>query len=77
MQDLPENSCAVGAARGRPAVSQATRALLEKALRTGRFGALVFAPAEAAEAGAVLDPAIAAHLSRPLKSLDFLKEMGG
>ena len=48
--------------RGRPAVSPATRALLEKALRTGRFGALVFDPAEVTEAGAVLDPSIAVHL---------------
>jgi DNA repair protein RecO (recombination protein O) len=61
---------------GRP-VAAGTIALLKTALRTGRFGAVAFVPDELAEAGSILDPAIAGHVRRPLKSLAFLREMGG
>jgi len=63
--------------RGDRAISEGTVNLLEKALTTGRFGAVSFLPAELAEAGNILDPAIASHVCRPLKSLAFLREMGG
>ena len=62
--------------RGGPAVSPSTIALLKRSLHTGRFGSIVFSPTELAEADTVLDPAIACHLSRPLKSLHFLSETG-
>ncbi|RNC72716.1 MAG: DNA repair protein RecO [Desulfuromonadales bacterium] len=52
-----------------------TAALLARSLGTGRFGAVVFSPAALREAGALLDGAIAAHLTRPLNSLVFLKQM--
>ena len=61
---------------GRP-VSAGTLARLVTALRTGRFGVVKFTAAELAEAGCIVDPAIALHVSRPLKSLDFLREVGG
>jgi len=63
--------------RGGRVVSEGTVDLLEVSLRTGRFGAVNFSPAELAEAGSILDPAIASHVSRALKSLAFLREMGG
>lgn len=63
--------------RGGRVVSPETVALLKRSLRTGRFGAVIFTPTGLAEAGSILDPAIAAHVSRPLKSLEFLGEMGG
>lgn len=61
---------------GNSAVSPATIALLKSSLRTGRFGRVVFSSVELAEAGNMLDPAIACHVSRPLKSLHFLSEIG-
>jgi len=61
--------------RGR-VVSEWTVSLLEVSLRTGRFGKVNFSPAELAEAGSILDPAIASHVSRSIKSLAFLREMG-
>jgi DNA repair protein RecO (recombination protein O) len=63
--------------RGDRAISDRTVNLLESCLSIGRFGAVNFMTAELAEAGNILDPAIASHVSRPLKSLAFLKEMGG
>jgi DNA repair protein RecO (recombination protein O) len=63
--------------RGRRGVSPVTVAHLEAALRTGRFDAISFSAMELAEAGFILDPALAAHADRPFKSLDFLREMGG
>jgi len=63
--------------QGGRAVSAGTVTLLETALSTGRFGAVRFPPEELAEAASILDPAIAAHISRPLKSLAFLAEVGG
>jgi len=63
--------------RGGRGVSLDTVTHLEAALRTGRFGAISFTETELAEAGYILDPALAAHVGRPFKSLDFLKEMGG
>lgn len=63
--------------RGCPAISAATVKILTTSLRTGRFGATFFTPPELAEAAALLDPAIASHVIRPLKSLEFLREVGG
>lgn len=64
--------CGVGGKR----VAATTLNLLRQALRTGRFGAILFTPAELAEAGVFLDAALALHLPRPLKSLAFLREIG-
>lgn len=50
-------------------------ALLARCLATGRFGAIAFSPAALREAGVLLDGAIAAHLTRPLNSLAFLKQI--
>ena len=63
--------------QGGRAVSAGTVGRLEAALSTGRFGAVTFLPAELAEAASVLDPAIAVHISRPLRSLAFLADVGG
>jgi len=63
--------------RGGRAVSEGTVRLLDVSLQTGRFGAVHFSQSELAEAGSILDPAIVSHVSRPLKSLTFLTEMGG
>lgn len=52
-----------------------TAAILERCLETGRFGAVNFPPAALREGGALLDGAIAAHLSHPLKSITFLKRI--
>jgi len=62
---------------GSRTVSAGTVNLLELSLRTGRFGAVNFTQVELKEAGIILDPAIASHVSRPLKSPAFLEEMGG
>ena len=59
---------------GRPVTLQ-TMVLLNQAMHSGRFGRLSFSPAELAEAGELLDSAIACHLNRPLKSLAFLREI--
>jgi DNA repair protein RecO (recombination protein O) len=61
---------------GRP-VSVATLQLLARCLQTGRFGAVPFPPKELEEAGRILEASVAAHVSRPLKSLAFLRETGG
>ncbi|GLI37438.1 DNA repair protein RecO [Geobacter hydrogenophilus] len=50
-------------------------ALLGRCLATGRFGAVLFSPQSLREAGTLLDGAIAAHLTRPLNSLVFLKQI--
>ena len=63
--------------RGSQRVSPGTVAKLQAALKTGRFGAVSLTAAELAEAGGILDPALALHVGRPFKSLAFLKEMGG
>jgi DNA repair protein RecO (recombination protein O) len=62
--------------RGNRTVSLGTVNLLKESLRTGRFGAVNFLPAQLVEAGYILDPAIASQVSRPFKSLAFLREMG-
>lgn len=56
-------------------IGAATVALLRRAMQTGRFGVVRFLPDQLAEAGELVDAAIAAHLNRPLKSLAFLQEM--
>ena len=61
---------------GRP-VAPATVAFLQQALVTGRFGALSLSPDQLAEAALVLDPRLSVHLSRPLRSLAFLREIEG
>ncbi|WP_459815707.1 DNA repair protein RecO [Geotalea toluenoxydans] len=59
---------------GRP-VSPETISLLIRSLTTGRFGLVHFSPDGLAEAGAILDAAIACHLTRPLKSLNFMEQV--
>lgn len=49
--------------------------LLGRSLATGRFGVVAFPPAALREAGELLDGAIAAHLTRPLNSLVFLRQI--
>ena len=68
---IPCPACGSG---GRP-VSSATIQMLRQSLRTGRFGVVRFPPETLAEAGELLDRAIASHLHRPVKSLAFLREM--
>ncbi len=66
-----------GCGRGGRAISAGTVKLLEASLLTGKFGTVCFSAKEETEAGSILDAAIAFHASRPLKSLTFLREMGG
>lgn len=80
-KDVPRRAGAAGAVLcagcgrfGKP-ISPETALLLERSLKTGRFGAVVFSPASLHEAGELLDAAIAAHLSRPLNSLVFLRQI--
>lgn len=63
--------------RGGRAVAPETLELLSVSLKTGRFGQLRFPEAALAEAGLLLDSAIALHLEAPLRSLVFLREMEG
>lgn len=62
---------------GEGGIGGETVMLLRKSLETGRFGVVRFNAQQAAEAGRLLDMAIASHLDRPLKSLWFLHEMTG
>ncbi|WP_243372637.1 DNA repair protein RecO [Geotalea sp. SG265] len=66
--------CGSCARTGRP-VSSDTISLLIRSLSTGRFGLVRFPPEGLAEAGAILDAAIACHLTRPLKSLAFMEQV--
>lgn len=54
-------------------ISDRTARLLERAMQTGRFGAILFNAQELKEADLLLDPALAVHLDRPLRSLAFLQ----
>lgn len=56
-------------------VSAQAMLFLDQALQTGRFGAVSAHPPEIEEVGWLLDMAIRIHLSRPLKSLAFLREL--
>lgn len=58
-------------------LSSATRALLQNAMLTGRFGRIRFPDASLLETGAILDATIASHLTRPLHSLQFLQQVLG
>ncbi|GFO55827.1 DNA repair protein RecO [Geomonas sp. Red276] len=58
-------------------VSPETAELLDRAMRTGRFGAVIFPDHLLREADLLLNPAIDLHLDRELKSLAFLRECGG
>ncbi|MBI5655993.1 MAG: DNA repair protein RecO [Geobacter sp.] len=49
--------------------------LLALSLRSGRFGAVSFPEPLLAEAGELMDSAIASHLAAPLRSLAFLREI--
>lgn len=62
---------------GRVGRSVSAPAILElrRSLRTGRFGVVRFPGDLLAEAGELLDRAIASHLHRPVKSLAFLREV--
>lgn len=75
LQDGGEPACGRCAPSGRP-LSTATLRVLRACLGTGRFGLIAF-PAEAlAQAGCLLDAAIASHSGRRLNSLDFLRQVG-
>ena len=64
-----------GCGRYGTSVGPEATALLNRCLGTGRFGTVIFSPTSLREAGALLDGAIAAHLTRPLNSLAFLKQI--
>ncbi|UFS68848.1 DNA repair protein RecO [Geomonas sp. RF6] len=55
-------------------ISPETATILARAMRAGSFGSIHFPDAALHEADRLLDPAVAAHLDRPLKSLAFLRE---
>jgi len=55
-------------------ISPETSALLARAMQAGSFGSVLFPDEALREADRLLDPALATHLDRPLKSLVFLKE---
>jgi len=59
---------------GAPLSAETVR-LLQRCLGTGRFGTVVFPPEALGEAGPLLDDAIGAHLTRPLNSLAFLRQL--
>ncbi|WP_298267659.1 DNA repair protein RecO [Geobacter sp.] len=61
--------------RGGAEVGPETVRLLDLCLGTGRFDAVAFSSAALHEAGELLDDAIAAHLTRPLNSLAFLRQI--
>lgn len=56
-------------------ISSEALGLLSSALKTGRFGALLFTPAALVEVGLLLDCVIESHLDTPLRSTGFLREM--
>lgn len=56
-------------------LSEETISTLELCMRTGKFGKVSFSDAALREAGEILDNAVSAHLSRPLDSLLFLREV--
>jgi DNA repair protein RecO (recombination protein O) len=68
--------CGACCRSGRP-VAVGTLQLLAAALETGRFGVIRFGPESLTAAGAILDGAIAEHLTRPLNSLTFLRKVVG
>ncbi len=57
-------------------ISSTTADTLSHCLATGRFSAITFTDNALVEAGRMLDRALASHLDRPLKSLEFLQEIG-
>jgi DNA repair protein RecO (recombination protein O) len=63
--------CTVG---GR-SISAAALSRLRACLGTGTFGAIGFSPETVAQAGTLLDQAIAVHAGRRLKSADFLQQV--
>jgi len=71
-----ETFCSDCGTSGYP-LGQETRTLLQKAMATGRFGAIRFSENSLREAGAVLDAVVASHLTRPLHSLQFLQQVLG
>ncbi len=66
--------CRVCAPVGR-LLSAETLEILSRSLRTGRIGAIRFPSDALAEAGMLLDAAIASHVASPLHSLAFLNEL--
>lgn len=66
--------CSACGRYGAPLSAETVR-LLHRCLGTGRFGAVPFPPDALNEAGPLLDGAIAAHLTRPLNSLAFLRQL--
>ena len=71
-----EPVCRACATSGAPLAADTLKVLLA-CLGTGRFGLVAF-PAEAlAQAGSLLDDALAAHAGRRIKSLEFLRQVSG
>ena len=56
-------------------ISAQAMLFLDRALQKGRFGAVTVSARDLEEVGYLLDAAIGTHLSRPLKSLAFLREL--
>lgn len=73
-QEDGEPACRACVAGGRP-ISPVTLKLLAACLGTGTFGLIPFPGESPAQAGSLLDAAIAAHAGRRLKSLEFLRTM--
>lgn len=65
--------CCPSCGRGGARLGGESIAALLQSLATGRFGQVVFPERSLAEAGAYLEASLADHLSRPLKSLAFLR----
>lgn len=69
--ELVCRSCITG---GRPLTATSIR-LLSSCLGTGKFGLIVLPGEICAEAGMILDKAIAAHADKRLKSVEFLRQI--
>ncbi|HEX9080593.1 MAG TPA: DNA repair protein RecO [Desulfuromonadaceae bacterium] len=71
-----EPLCRGCAATGRPLAAATLKALLA-CLATGRFGLVPFPGETISQAGGLLDGALAAHAGKQLRSLEFLRQVGG
>lgn len=73
LQDSGQPACRFCCATGRT-ISANTLKLLASCLKTGTFGQIDFPEENLIEAGWLLDEALAAHMGRKLKSLEFLNQ---
>lgn len=76
LQHGGELVCRFCAATGRHVASQALQGLLA-CLSTGRFGLVQFSDDAIQQAGILLDEAVAAHVGKKLKTLEFLRQTLG